>query len=233
MIDSVQEFVKRSFSILSDKHDIESWYLLGPPSISGKGKVSIQRIKHNNIVWDSSCHFHHNAIFVSLCQDIILLALDDGTVHFIDCNTGFICYPCILLNDGISYMTVTEDYFIILMSKQGMIYILEYSQDNCFSCVFQKAHCISGSLIKRIYMTIELQSISISPIIETNDLCYRWSYVLNHWVENDFDIKGRFQTLEDIENAFSIYTLYHDKDKFMETLEILLPFICGTAFTNH
>lgn len=218
-----KETFTRKPIVVRDSEDPAAWY-----QVCNNVNVSyITKFKFNTCVWRYSAFFPGFALFVVMCQNWIIVVLDNAEVHFIDSENGCPCHPSILTAGKCIYVKSIGDKFVCF-TEEHFLYVWRLYDESKIECLVRERWIGDIAPIEDIILVNELQDGSISPVLVTNSFSVRYSMSQNGWLFTGYEVPSgftksqKYETTYDCERAFFDAMMYHRGEEFLEAFTILM-----------
>lgn len=214
---TTSNYSDNNFSILCPKNQ-NSWYY----AKNKDGFVLIEKIFNNMSIWNKPVLFSSTAINICFCHNNLIVALSDGSINFIDYESGLCSLPSVVLESSVRNIEVLDDDTLIILTEDDDIIVWKFIGTKGFNVVFQKKLYLSGGKFLSAELTQELETELVSIILHFEDISVRWSERVNNWVVFDdktpevFVKSGNFETVAEIEKEYQKAILNFETEKFKE-----------------
>jgi hypothetical protein len=211
--------------LLKDHVDSSAWY-----EARNFGNCGLlMKIKYNQLVWEQPAFIPGTTISLCQCLTSLIIAIYECQLLFIDAEYGVPCHPPYFIHGYSKYLAVFENY-AICMTVHNLLYVWRFIPGGAFKCVFKTKYVGKLGKLQKIQLTHELTDGSISPILVTEEKTVRYSQSKNAWVyicdaiPAIFMKSYTFQTVADVEKAFSEALLARNSQLFHETFGLLITY---------
>lgn len=225
---------KPRFNIV-DPNDNEVWYQIK----SDEKEHFLLKLEDNRNIWKHVINFTSQPTAACISKGTLIIALEDGSILFIDTDSGCYCIPTILIQGYIIYLKDIGDDCFVSVSSLKKVCIWKFETTAKIVKIFDQIYANEMSTIDKIEVTQEIIDGSLSPIIYFKENAVRWSNSRNFWVCHDFQVPFEFnkqyqyETIADIENEFSNALLYYDTDNLMAKFKDLIAFYVKSNDEKH
>ncbi|EAX96421.1 AT hook motif family protein [Trichomonas vaginalis G3] len=216
---------KTRFNIV-DPEDKKIWYQIK----SDENRYFLLKLKDNKNLWDQALQIAAPASCACICGSTIVVALEDGSIHFVDKNFGCFCIPSILMQGKALHLKAIDNDKVVCINSLKKVSVWNLESGSRITKIFDETYSNDMPAIDHVDLTKELPNGELSPIIFFKDYSVRWSHSMNYWVCNKpdippyFEVKYEHETVADIENDFTDALLYYETDKVIPLFKELLAF---------
>ena len=192
----------------------------------------VTKLKFNASCWLSPPFFDHKITELARINELLCIALDDGTVRFIDSEIGVSALPSIFVENGVKIMKCIMNEYLFILSWKGKCLILTLNDRHDMKIVFSENIPIDASSVIDAEITFSLKEKLVVPILTTKDeekICFLYS--TNYWHTLEYDLPSKFTKAKESETLFDVEKRMNDKllwadSSFVDDLLFILGFHC-------